>query len=171
MVNFADHVAMSRLFNIEPEMDKAEGSRLDEPSVIALFSRLQVGGLVRQGCVNLISFKVLREHLGGSAWRYARPYIWDHVNGCAGLHFPPDGWVERLNDTDFLVAWPAASPAPVQAASFRLLATAFRRVRMAWRPSDLVIRCVTEVRGQELGCVDLDPSSIARNDREILGLW
>jgi len=162
---------MSRPFSIEQEMDKAEGSRLDEPSVIGLLSRLQVGGLVRRGCVNLISFQALRERLGGSAWRYARPYIWDHVNGCVARHFPPEAWAERLNDTDFLVAWPAESPVPVQAASFRLLATAFRRVRMAWRPSDLIIRCVTEVRGQELGCVDLDPAAIARNDREILGPW
>jgi len=162
---------MSHPFNIEQAMGQSEGSRLDEPSVIALLSRLQVGGLVRRGCVNLISFEALRERLGGSAWRYARPYIWHHVDGCVARHFPADAWAERLNDTDFLVAWPADSPAPVQAASLRLLASAFRRVRMAWRPSDLIIRCVTEVRGQDLGCVDLDPAAIARTDRDILGPW
>ncbi len=162
---------MSRHFTIEQAMDQAEGSRLDEPSVIGLFSRLQRSGLLRRGCVNLISFQALRERLGESAWRYARPYIWDHVIGCAARHFPEDAWVERLNDTDFLVAWPAESPAPVQSASFRLLATAFRRVRMAWRPADLIIRCVTEVRGQELGCVGLDAAAIARNDQAVLGPW
>ena len=149
-------------------MDQAEGSRLDEPGVIALFSRLQIGGLVGRGCVNLISFQRMRDRLGDSAWRYARPHVWSHVERCVASHFPPDAWVERLNDTDFLLGWPAEDPSPVQAAGIRLLATAFRRLRLAWTPSDLIVRLVTEGRGTQGGGVELDAAAILRDDRSSL---
>lgn len=168
MVNFHNYSRMTGFLDVEREMDRADGSRLDEPSVIALLSRLQVGGLVRRGCVNLISFQAMRESLGEAAWRYARGYVWTHVEHGVASYFPPGASAERLNDVEFLVVWPSDSPTAGQDASIRLLVTAFRRLRMAWRPKDLIVRCVTEVRGVQIGCVDLDAAAILRDDRPSL---
>ncbi|WGM39280.1 hypothetical protein [Caulobacter sp. NIBR1757] len=134
--------------------------RIAAADVAAVLERVGGADLAARGAITIISVDAVREKVG-ERWERNRGAVWAYVQRRMGEHLQPGDIFHRIGDTDFLIAMTSEHGAASQAVALRILEEVLTHFLGEAKPSHLKLRTVTDITGDELRCVTLDPRVIA----------
>lgn len=126
--------------------------------------RMDAEGLMARGCVVMIRFERLRERLGERCWGHVRGKVRALVEQRLERRRRMGREGVWISETELVLAVPADNIDIIQGASMRMLMCVYGGIQMGWSSADVDVRLVTELRGDEIACVRLDPTAIVRGD-------
>ncbi len=145
---------------LPPVTTPAPHDRIAATDVAAVLERVAGAELAARGAITVISIDAVRDTVG-DRWARNRAAVWAYVQRRMGEHLQPGDIFQRIGDTDFLIAMTSEHGAAAQAVALRILEEVLSHFLGEAKPSQLRIRTVTDVTGDELRCVTLDPRVIA----------
>lgn len=134
--------------------------RIAAADVAAVLERVAGAELAARGAITIISVDAVREKVG-ERWERNRAAVWAYVQRRMGEHLQPGDIFQRIGDTDFLIAMTSEHGAAAQAVALRILEEVLTHFLGEAKPTQMKIRTVTEVTGDELRCAPLDPRVVA----------
>ena len=134
--------------------------RIAATDVAAVLERVAGTDLAARGAITVISVEAVRDKVG-DRWERNRAAVWAYVQRRMGEHLQPGDLFQRIGDTDFMIVMTSEQGAASQAVALRILEEVLTHFLGEAKPSQLKIRTVTDITGDELRCVTLDPRVIA----------
>jgi hypothetical protein len=150
-----------------PAEDLVAALRVLNPAGVAAAAQLQGSPLVGDGRVNLIALDEVVERLGGR-WPVKREQVYAHVEAVLGRRVGPNGFFQRISETDFLVVQPDVGPFGAQSLCLRCLGEIMTYFFGRAEYHALMVHRVTQLSPGGVEAVPVDPVQAARGERQEL---
>ncbi|MGH6971937.1 MAG: hypothetical protein ACREEQ_10030, partial [Caulobacteraceae bacterium] len=141
-------------------------TRLVNADARQALERIQSSALVGEGRVCLLGLDAVRQRLG-ARWAGRRDMVYEYMQQTLRKQLGPTGFVQRISESDFLVAQPGLSPLANQAYclnSLREVLTFFLGEALI---NDIVVHQVTSIEAGKIGANKLDAAKVEADHRKV----
>lgn len=126
----------------------------------AVLERVAGSDRLERGAVFIISVEAIKER-SAERWARRRDDVWGYLGRKLNEYLSYQDIHHRISETDVLVAMTTEDGVAAQAVGMRVLEDVLEFFLGAAEPTDIRLKAVSRINGDELSCTPLDPRTIA----------